>query len=189
MSKRAFASLASLASLAALSLLIGTARGQQQENQNPVNQKIEAAAKKLLRGLADGDVTVVKERTAGRYARSLSEEKLRLVPTGPKLKVSYSDSVSVVRSTPDSAVVEATFFSPESNETPAGEVGNLRVYLVQEHGEWFASAPSEKEAGSDAGDGGFYHSGRFTFCPNKGFVFAPNHFSIQLSCQAAAACR
>jgi len=172
--------------LAALAIIAGPAGAQQDQNK----EKIELAAKRIYRGLAKGDMAEVAQQTLEKYARKLTPDKIKLAPTGPKLSTAFDDQVKILRSDAKSAVIEAMFFIPDSpTETPATEVRKLRLYLVLKNGDWFADAPSKKEAGTDGDLGGFYHTASFTFCPNKGFVFMPNHFSIELKPTASAVCR
>ncbi len=175
-----------MAMVAALALIAGPAAAQQDANK----AKIEAAAGRIYRGLAKGDLGEVGRQTILKYTRKLTPDKIKLSPTGPKLSMSFNDEVAILRADGQSAVVEAEFFKPDSaKETPAGEVSKLRIYLVQNNGDWFADAPNKKQAGNDANNGGFYQSGSFTFCPNSGFVFLPNHFSTEVKPSATAVCR
>ena len=62
--------------------------------------------------------------------------------------------------------------------------------MVREGGDWKAGAADKKQAQLDADiNGGWYHAAFFTFCPNKGLLFVPNHFSRELECRAVAQCR
>ena len=153
------------------------------------SDQIMAAAKRLFTGIADGDVAVVAQNTSMRYARKLDAAKLRPAPTGPKLTTTFSGDVALIRSSDKDAVVEAKIFVPEGSDIPASEVSRVRVYMVKEGGDWKASAANKKEAQADATmSGGWYHAAFFTFCPNLGLVFVPNHFSGELKCQEVAKC-
>jgi hypothetical protein len=153
-------------------------------------ESIENAAKRLYRGLANADMAAVFENTARRYEnRKLTPDKVRPHPTGPKIEPNWDSNVKIVRSDAKTAVVEAKFFKPDGSDIPEAEVDRLRVYLVKEGGNWVAWAPKRKEARDDTGDGGWYHAGLFTFCPNRGIVFMPNHFSTEVDCTSVAACR
>ncbi len=151
---------------------------------------IQMAGQRLFKGLADGDVAVVAQNTSMKYARKLTQGSLRPPATGPKLNSSFDGTVTVVRKGDNDAVVEAKIFTPDSADTPAGEVSRVRVYMVNENGDWRAAAADKKQAASDADiNGGWYHAAFFTFCPNKGLVFVSNHFSRELECRAVAQCR
>lgn len=154
------------------------------------SDQIMEGAKRLFKGLADGDVAVVGQNTSMRYVRKLDAAKLRPDVTGPKLTTTFSGDVTIIRSSDRDAVVEAKIFVPESSDIPASEVNRVRVYMVKEGADWKASAANKKEAQADATmKGGWYHAAFFTFCPNLGLVFVPNHFSDQLKCQEVAECR
>jgi len=159
--------------------------------QNTANREpIENAAKKLYRGIANSDMATIFENTSQKYLnRKLTPNKLRLPETGPKVTVSWDDEVTIVHSDDKTAVVEAGFFKPEGSDVPEQEVSRLRLFLINEHGAWVASAPKKKQAQLDANDGGWYHSALFTFCPNTGIQFLPNHFSTETNCKAVAICR
>ena len=137
------------------------------------SDQILAAAKRLFKGIADGDVAVVAQNTSMHYARKLNAAKLRPAPTGPKFTTTFSGDVAIIR----------------SSDIPASEVNRIRVYMVKEGGDWKASAADKKEAQADATmSGGWYHAAFFTFCPNEGLVFVANHFSGELKCQEVAKC-
>lgn len=111
-------------------------------------------------------------------------------PPGHELENAFDGQVKIVRQSADDAVVEATMFKPVSSDIPIREASQLKIYMVNQKGKWLASAPNKKEAMGDATmDGGWYHTGSFTFCPNKGLVFVGNHFSNKLNCVETAVCR
>jgi|SRR5690348_2913462 len=151
--------------------------------------QIQDAAKKAYQAIADSKIDDLWVLVLGKYDRKLRPEKLRTTETGPKLDVAFDGNVKVLRSTDKDAVVGANFFKPSSSDTPVGEVQRLDLYMVKDHGAWKISAPNKKEAAYDADKGGWYHAGSFTFCPNKGMVFLPNHFSSKTDCSATAVCR
>ncbi len=124
-----------------------------------------------------------------KYDRKLQPQKLRPRDTGPKISVAYDGNVKILREGKNFAVVGANFYKPDSSDIPAAEVQQLRLYMVNDHGEWKIGAPDKKEAAFDGDIGGWYHAGSFTFCPNKGMVFLPNHFSSQTDCGSTAQCR
>ena len=151
---------------------------------------IESASKNLFTGMARGDMASVFENTSVKYAnRKLVPDRVRLPETGPKVSVEWDGSVKIVRSDPKTAVVEAKFYRPLTDELPEGEIGRLRVYMEKQHGAWVASAPSRRQTGDDSGTGGWYHAGFFTFCPNRGIVYTSNHFSADADCTSVGACR
>jgi hypothetical protein len=151
---------------------------------------LQSAAQALFKGFADGDLAVVAQNTSMKYARRLKQGELRPTATGPKLTASFDGTVTVVRKSADDAVVEAKIFTPESTENPTAELSRVRIYMVREGGDWKAAAADKKQAASDADiNGGWYHAAFFTFCPNKGLMFVPNHFSRELECRAVAQCR
>ncbi len=153
------------------------------------NAAIQTAASRLFKGLADGDVSVVAQNTATQYIRKLNPDKLRVSATGPKLKAAFNGNVTVVRTDKKGAVVEAQIFTPDSSDVPTAEVSRVRIYLIKQGGDWKAAMADKKDADNDADiNGGWYHSGFFTFCPNKGLVFTPNHFSREMQCETVAQC-
>ncbi len=154
------------------------------------NDPIQSAAQRLFKGFADGDLAVVAQNTSMKYARKLTQGALRPTPTGPKLKASFDGTVTVVRRSDDDAVVEAKIFTPDAPESPVAELSRVRIYMIREGGDWKAAEADKKQAELDADiNGGWYHAAFFTFCPNKGLVFVPNHFSRELECRAVAQCR
>jgi hypothetical protein len=151
---------------------------------------ITAAGEKLFKAIADNDLDAVKALTVRKYAKKLTAEELRPLATGPKLAIDYSGKVKVVRSSSDDAVVQAVMFKPQTKDVPVVEASALNIYLVKEHGNWLASAPNKKQAGDDSTmQGGWYHTGAFTFCPNKGLEYVGDHFSNKLNCRMTAECR
>jgi hypothetical protein len=154
------------------------------------NDQIQSAGQRLFKALADGDLAVIGQNTVVKYIRRLTAAKLRPPLTGPKLKASFDGTVTVLRNGPKDAVVEAKIFTPESsNDVPVSEVSRVRLFLVQEGGDWKLSAANKKQAQADADlNGGWYHGAFFTLCPNKGLIFVPNHFSRELQCEWVAQC-
>jgi hypothetical protein len=151
---------------------------------------ITAAGEKLFKAIADDNLEAVKALTVHKYAKRMTAEELRPLSTGPKLAINYNGQVKVLRSTSDEAVVQATMFKPEGKDVPAGEASALNIYLVKEHGNWLASAPNKKAAADDSTmQGGWFHAGAFTFCPNKGLEYVGDHFSNKLNCRMTAICR
>jgi hypothetical protein len=151
--------------------------------------QIQDAAKKAYQAIADGKIDDLWTLVQNKYDRKLRPESLKPGQTGPKLSSAFDGNVKIARSTKKDAVVSANFFKPESSDIPATEVSRLELYMVNDHGNWKVGAPDKKEAAFDGGTGGWYHSGSFTFCPNKGMVFLPNHFSNKTDCEATAQCR
>jgi hypothetical protein len=150
---------------------------------------LTAAALKIFQGIADDDADAVKATVVSKYAKKVTKEQLRPDQTGPKLTVAYDSNVKVLRATDKDAVVQATMFAPAS-DVPKGEASKLDIYMVKEKGQWLADAPDKKEAGDDATmQGGWYHPGAFTYCPNKGLEYLGSHFSNKLNCRATAVCR
>jgi len=176
-----------------LSLSAGQLRAQGAEQSAPAaaqNDPLQLAGSRLFKALADNDLAVTAQNTSMKYARKLTAAFLRPTPTGPKLTAAFDGSVTVVRKNTNDAVVEAKIFTPDSSDVPLGEVSRVRIYMVQEGGDWKAAAADKKQAQADADiNGGWYHGAFFTFCPNRGLVFVPNHFSRQLECRAVAQCR
>lgn len=156
---------------------------------SPDQQQIQDAAKKAFQAIADSHIDDLWVLVVGKYDHKLRAEKLRVTETGPKLDVAFDGNVKILRAGNDDAVVAANFFKPTSSDTPVTEVQRLELYMVKDHGVWKITAPNKKQAGYDADRGGWYHAGSFTFCPNKGMVFLPNHFSSKTDCTAAAVCR
>jgi hypothetical protein len=151
---------------------------------------ITAAGEKLFKAIADDNLDAVKALTVHKYAKHLTQEELRPVSTGPKLAIDYKGQVKVLRSSSDDAVVQAAMFTPQTKDVPVAEASALNIYLVKEHGAWLASAPNKREAGVDATmQGGWYHTGAFTFCPNKGLEYFGGHYSNKLNCRMTAICR
>jgi hypothetical protein len=155
----------------------------------PSDQELQLAGERLFKGIADGDVSIVAQNTVMRLIRKMNPDKLRPPLTGPKVSPSFDGKVTVVRSSAKDAVIEAQVFKPETTDVPASEISRVRIYMVKEGGQWKAAAADKKEAMDDADlNGGWYHAAFFTFCPNKGLVFVPNHFSRDIKCQTVAQC-
>ena len=150
---------------------------------------IQDAAKKAYQAIADSKIDDLWTLVQNKYDRKLRPEKLRPGETGPKVSVAFDGNVKVLRMGKKDAVVAANFFKPDSSDTPASEVSRLDLYMVNEHGSWKIGVPTKKEAAFDGDKGGWYHSGSFTFCPNKGMVFLPNHFSSKTECDSTAVCK
>ena len=150
---------------------------------------ITDSAKKAYQAIADGKIDDLWTLVQSKYDRKLAPEKLKPSATGPKVSVAFDGNVKVLRANKKDAVVAANFFKPDSNDLPPSEVSRLDLYMVNDHGTWKIGAPDKKEAAFDGDMGGWYHSGGFTFCPNKGMVFLGNHFSSKTECEATAVCR
>ena len=151
---------------------------------------ITDAAKKAYLAIQDSKIDELWTLVQSKYDRKLRAEELRPGDTGPKVSVAFDGNVKILRTGKKDAVVGATFFKPDSSDIPAGEVSRLDLYMINDHGAWKIGAPDKKEAAFDGDKGGWYHSGSFTFCPNKkGIVFLPNHFSSSTDCTATAVCR
>jgi hypothetical protein len=150
---------------------------------------IQDAAKKAYQAIADSKIDDLWTLVQSKYDRKLRPAELQPGATGPKLSVAFDGNVKVLRTGKKDAVVGANFFKPDSSDIPASEVSRLDLYMVNDHGAWKIGAPDKKEAAFDGDKGGWYHSGSFTFCPNKGIVFLPNHFSSKTDCDATAACK
>lgn len=151
--------------------------------------QIQDAAKKAYQAIGDSKIDDLWVLVQNKYTRKLSPEGLRPGATGAKVSVAFDGNVKVLRQGKEDAVVAANFFKPDSSDTPASEVSRLDLYMVNDHGTWKIGAPDKKEAGFDGDGGGWYHSGSFTFCPNKGMTFLANHFSSKTECDATAVCR
>lgn len=151
--------------------------------------QLAATAKKLYQAIASGNPDAVMALSKKSRRNKISAQSISLPETGPKLKATFDGNVEILRSDGKHAVVAANFYTPESKDIPAGEVKQLRIYFEKENGGWLADSPDRKEAMDDATlRGGWYHAGSFTFCPNQGLVYLPNHFSTSLHCRAASAC-
>ncbi len=151
---------------------------------------ITDAAKKAYQAIADSKIDDLWTLVQSKYDRKLRPEELRPGDTGPKVSVAFDGNVKILRTGKNFAVVGANFFKPDSSDIPPGEVSRLDLFMIDDHGAWKIGAPDKKEAAFDGDKGGWYHSGSFTFCPNKkGMVFLPNHFSSSTDCTATAVCR
>jgi len=152
--------------------------------------QIQDAAKKAYQAIADSKIDDLWVLVQSKYDHKLRPEELRPGETGPKVSVAFDGNVKVLRAGKKDAVVSANFFKPDSSDIPASEVSRLDLYMINDHGSWKIGAPDKKEAAFDGDKGGWYHSGSFTFCPNKkGMVFLPNHFSSKTECDSTAVCR
>ena len=167
------------------------AAGMSAEASTPVKDQaaIQDAAKKAYQAIADSKIDDLWTLVQNKYDRKLRPESLRPGETGPKVSIAFDGNVKVLREGKKDAVVAANFFKPDSSDTPASEVSRLDLYMINDHGNWKIGAPDKKEAAFDGDKGGWYHSGAFTFCPNKGIVFLPNHFSSKTECDATAVCK
>src|SRR5260370_27254117 len=106
-----------LATILRLTGFANAALAQDAPQKTANKEPIENAAKKLYRGIANSDMATIFENTSHKYVnRKLTPNKLRLPETGPKVTVSWDEEVNIVRSDEKSAVVEASFFKPESSE-------------------------------------------------------------------------
>jgi hypothetical protein len=185
-SSRTFAWLTAVAIAALVPVTSVPARA----DQSSADPALVAAAQKAFKAIADGDVEALKPLVEKKYARKLTAEELRPAQTGPKVTVSYDGNVKVMHADDKSAVVEANMFVPTSSDVPKGEASKLALFMEKDNGEWLVSAPSKREAQDDATmNGGWYHPGAFTFCPNEGLQYLGSHFSNKLNCQSTAACR
>ena len=174
---------------AAIVLCAPGAQAQEAGMQKP-DPQIEATAQKLFKAIADQDVKTVQSLTVKRFQKKLTAEKLRPLPTGPKLTVAYDGKVEIRRFSAKDAVVSAAFFAPSSSDLPKEAGSTLDIYLVKEKAGWLAYAPDKKEAASDASmAGGWFHNGAFMFCPNNGINYLGGHFSTIENCTATAVCR
>ncbi|HKN02275.1 MAG TPA: hypothetical protein VJX23_17320 [Candidatus Binataceae bacterium] len=179
--------LAFTAALATAALISCPAVWAQKSSADPA---LVMAARKAFKAIADGDVDALQPLLEKKYAKKFTAEELRPTQTGPKVTVAYDNKVKVLRANDKEAVVQATMFVPSSSDIPKGEACKLTLFMEKEKGEWLIDAPDKKEAGDDATiNGGWYHPGAFTFCPNKGLEYVGNHFSNKLNCQASAVCR
>jgi hypothetical protein len=178
----------SAASIIALGIALAPAAARAQEAAS-ADPALTAAAQKIFKGIADDDADAVQAMVVKKYAKRVTKEQLRPPQTGPKLAVAYDANLKVLRATDKEAVVQATMFAPPS-DVPKGEASKLDIYLVKEKGQWLADAPDKKEAASDATmQGGWFHPGSFTYCPNTGIEYLGSHFSNKLNCRATAVCR
>jgi len=151
---------------------------------------LTAAAQKAFKAIADGDTEALKPMVEPKYAKKLIPEALRPSQTGPKLNAAYDGNVRVMRSESSSAVVQADVFAPASKDIPKGEGSKLSLFMEKVKGQWLVGAPDKRQAADDATmNGGWYHPGVFTFCPNKGIEYLGSHFSNKLNCQSSAVCR
>jgi hypothetical protein len=162
-------------------------RAQETASTDPA---LTAAAQKAFKGIADGDADVLRPLVLRKYALKLNADELRPTQTGPKLAVAFDGNVRVMRSNDKTAVVQANMFAPSSNDVPKGEATKLTLFMVKSKDGWQIDAPDKKQSDSDATiNGGWFHPGAFTFCPNKGLEYLGSHFSNKLNCQSTAICR
>ncbi len=181
--------LLTLATTAAAAALIAFSASTLRAQDSAADPALTAAAQKAFKAIADGDVEALKPLVEKKYAKKLTADELRPTQTGPKLTIAYDGNVRVMHATDKSAVVQATMFTP-SNDIPKGEASKLTLFMEKEKDGWMVDAPSKKEADDDATmNGGWYHPGAFTFCPNKGLEYLGSHFSNKLNCQSTAVCK
>jgi hypothetical protein len=170
----------------AIAITASSPRGQEAA----ADPALTAAAQKAFKAIADGDVEALKPLVEKKYAKKLTAEELRPPQTGPKVAVAYDGNVRVMRADDRKAVVQANMFTPSSNDIPKGEASKLTLFMVKEKGGWVVDAPGKKEAEDDVTmNGGWYHPGAFTFCPNRGLEYLGSHFSNKLNCQSCAVCK
>lgn len=183
--------LLALGTFAIIAAVIAVSPSSPRAQESTADPALTAAAQKAFKAIADGDVEALKPLVEKKYAKKLTADELRPTQTGPKLTVAYDGNVRVMRSDPKNAVVQATMFTPSSNDIPKGEGSKLTLFMAKEKGgEWLVDAPDKKEAADDATmSGGWFHPGAFTFCPNKGLEYLGSHFSNKLNCQSTAICR
>jgi hypothetical protein len=170
----------------AIALSASSLRGQEAA----ADPALTAAAQKAFKAIADGDVEALKPLVEKKYAKKLTAEELRPPQSGPKVAVAYDGNVRVMRADDRKAVMQANMFTPSSNDIPKGEASKLTLFMVKEKGGWVVDAPGKREAEDDATmNGGWYHPGAFTFCPNRGLEYLGSHFSNKLNCQSCAVCK
>ena len=182
-----------LLGLAAALLILGfhaaASLAQEPDAAPAADPQLADTAKKLYQAIAAGNIDGVKELTQRELLHKISKNSISFAATGPKLKITFDGKAEIVRSDGKHAVTAANFYTPQGNDIPAGEVKQLRIYFKKEKGRWLAAAPDRKEAMDDATlTGGWYHTGAFTFSPNRGLVYIPNHFSTEMQCHAIAPC-
>jgi len=186
LSSRLLAMVTSVAIAAAIALSPASPRAEE----GAADPELTAAAQKAFKAIADGDIDALRPLVEKKYAKKLTAEDLRPSQTGPKVAVSFDGNIRVMRAEGKEAVVQANMFTPSSNDIPKGEATKLTLFMEKEHGGWVVDAPDKREAASDATmNGGWYHPGAFTFCPNKGLDYLGSHFSNKLNCQSTAVCR
>lgn len=135
---------------------------------------------KIIQGTGYGSGVGFEKEVKAKHARAMGRE----------MQVGYDGQIKIVRQSANDAVVEATMFQPITSDVPIREASQLKIYLVNQDGKWLASAPNKREAMNDATmNGGWYHTGAFTFCPNKGLEYVGSHFSNKLNCVSTAVCR
>jgi hypothetical protein len=179
-----------LGTLAMIAIAIAVSASSLRGQEAAPDPALTAAAQKAFKAIADGDVEALRPLVEKKYGNKLTAEELRPPQTGPKLTVAYDGNVRVMRADDRKAVVQANMFTPSSNDIPKGEASKLTLFMEKEKGGWLVDAPGRKEAGDDATmNGGWYHPGAFTFCPNQGLEYLGNHFSNKLNCQSTAICK
>ena len=182
--------LLALVSTVAIATAIALSPASPRAEEAAADPDLTAAAQKAFKAIADGDVDALKPLVEKKYAKKLTADELRPPQTGPKVAVAYDGNVRVMRADAEEAVVEANMFTPSSNDIPKGEASKLTMFMEKEKGGWVVDAPDKREAANDATmNGGWYHPGAFTFCPNKGLDYLGSHFSNKLNCQSTAVCR
>jgi len=173
--------------IAAVISTLPLSSGAQEAGADPA---LTSAAQKAFKAIADSDVEALKPLVEKKYAKKLTADELRPTQTGPTVSVAYDGNVRVMRVDSKEAVVEANMFTPSSNDIPKREVSMLTLFMEKEKSGWVVDAPNNKEAGNDATiNGGWYHPGAFTFCPNKGLDYLGSHFSNKMTCQSTAVCK
>ena len=182
--------LLALVTTAAIAAAIALSPSSPRAEEAAADPELTAAAQKAFKAIADGDVDALKPLVEKKYAKKLTAEELRPSQTGPKVAVAYDGNVRVMRADAKEAVVQANMFTPSSNDIPKGEASKLTLFMEKQKEGWVVDAPDKKEAQNDATmNGGWYHPGAFTFCPNKGLDYLGSHFSNKLNCQSTAVCR
>ena len=182
--------LQALGTTAMIAIAIAVSASSLRGQEAAADPALTAAAQKAFKAIADGDVEALKPLVEKKYAKKLTADELRPPQTGPKLTVAYDGNVRVMRADERKAVVQANTFTPSSNDIPKGEASKLTLFMVKEKGGWVVDAPGKKEAEDDVTmNGGWYHPGAFTFCPNRGLEYLGSHFSNKLNCQSCAVCK
>jgi len=182
--------LLALGTTAMIAIAIAVSASSLRGQEAAADPALTAAAQKAFKAIADGDVEALRPLVVKKYAKKLTAEQLRPSQTGPKVTAAYDGNVRVMRADNRTAVVQANMFAPSSSDIPKGEGSRLTLFLVKEKGGWMIDAPTKKEAQNDATmNGGWYHPGAFTFCPNQGLEYLGSHFSNKLNCQSTAVCK
>ncbi|HKF27614.1 MAG TPA: hypothetical protein VKB29_00195 [Candidatus Binataceae bacterium] len=182
--------LLALGTTAMIAVAIAVSASSLRGQEAAADPALKAAAQKAFKAIADGDVDALRPLVEKKYAKKVTAEQLRPSQTGPQVAVAYDGKIRVMRANDRQAVVQANMFSPSSNDIPKGEGSKLTLFMVKEKGGWVVAAPSKKEADNDATmNGGWYHPGAFTFCPNQDLQYLGSHFSNKLNCQSTAVCK